>query len=152
MNESQTRLEKIDPALKRAGWNVVEDSHIIVELLITNGRVSRSVAPKPLKADYVLSYKGVKLAIVEAKSDEKDVSDGVAQAKKYAQMLAIRFTYATNGDKIYAMDMQTGEEAEVMEYPTPEQLWSWTFGDSNEWRDKFYEQPLFSNGTKNPRY
>ena len=85
MNESQTRLEKIDPALKRAGWNVVEDSHIIVELLITNGRVSRSVAPKPLKADYVLSYKGVKLAIVEAKSDEKDVSDGVAQAKKHAQ-------------------------------------------------------------------
>lgn len=152
MNESQTRLEKIDPALKRAGWNVVEDSHIIVELPITNGRVSRSVTPKPLKADYVLSYKGVKLAIVEAKSDEKDVSDGVAQAKKYAQMLAIRFTYATNGDKIYAMDMQTGEEAEVMEYPTPEQLWSWTFGDSNEWRDKFYEQPLFSNGTKNPRY
>mgnify|MGYP003308521249 CR=1 FL=1 len=69
MNESQTRLEKIAPALKRVGWGVVEDSHISVEYPITNGRVSKSVAPRPLKADYVLWYKGVKLAVVEAKSD-----------------------------------------------------------------------------------
>lgn len=152
MNEAQTRLNKIDPALKKAGWNVVEQSHIIVEYAITNGRVSKSVAPKPLKADYILSYKGVKLAVVEAKSDEKDVSEGVAQAKQYAKMLNIRFAYATNGDKIYAMDMETGEEQEISAYPTPEQLWSWTFGDADEWRDRFNEQPLFSNGTKNPRY
>ncbi len=152
MNEAQTRLNKIDPALKSAGWNVEEDSHIIVEYAITNGRVSKSVAPKPLKADYILSYKGVKLAVVEAKSDEKEVNEGVAQAKQYAKMLNIRFTYATNGDKIYAMDMETGDEQEVSAYPTPEQLWTWTFGDADEWRDKFNEQPLFNNGTKNPRY
>lgn len=152
MNESQTRLNKIDPSLKQAGWSVVEQSYIIVEYSITNGKVSKTVAPKPLKADYVLVYKGVKLAVVEAKSDEKDVSDGVAQAKRYAKMLDIRFTYATNGDKIYAMDMQTGEEKEVSEYPTPQQLWDLTFGDTDEWRDKFNEQPLFCNGTKNPRY
>lgn len=152
MNESQTRLEKIDPALKKAGWNVVEQSHIIVEYAITKGRVSKSVAPKPLKADYILCYKGVKLAVVEAKSDEKDVSEGVAQAKQYAKMLNIRFTYATNGDKIYAMDMETGDEQEVSAYPTPDELWVWTFGDADEWRDKFNEQPLFNNGTKIPRY
>lgn len=152
MNESQTRLEKIDPALKKAGWGVVEDSRIIVEYPITNGRISKSAAPKPLKADYILQYKGVKLAVIEAKSDEKDVSDGVAQAKQYADMLAIRFTYSTNGDKIYSIDMQSCEEGDVNEYPTPEELWKMTFGDVDEWRDKFYEQPLFSNGTKNPRY
>ena len=152
MNEAQTRLNKIDPALKKAGWNDVEDSHIIVEYAITNGRVSKSVTPKPSKADYILVYKGVKLAVVEAKSDEKDVSEGVAQAKKYAKMLNIRFTYATNGDKIYAMDMETGEERDVLTYPTPDQLWAWTFGDADEWRDRFYEQPLFNNGTKTARY
>lgn len=152
MNESQTRLEKIDPALKKAGWGVVEDSRIIVEYPITNGRISKSGAPKPLKADYILQYKGVKLAVVEAKSDEKDVSDGVAQAKQYADMLAIRFTYSTNGDKIYSIDMQSCEECNVTEYPSPEELWKMTFGDVDEWRDKFYEQPLFSNGTKQPRY
>ena len=152
MNEAQTRLNKIDPALKKAGWNVAEQSHIIVEYPITNGRVSKSVAPKPLKADYILTYKGVKLAVVEAKSDEKDVSEGVAQAKQYAKMLNIRFTYATNGDKIYAMDMETGDEQEVSAYPTPDELWERTFGDADEWRDKFNEQPLFDNGTKRPRY
>lgn len=152
MNEAQTRLNKIDPALKKAGWNVAEQSHIIVEYPITNGRVSKSVAPKPLKADYILMYKGVKLAVVEAKSDEKDVSDGVAQAKQYAKMLNIRFTYSTNGDKIYAMDMETGDEDEVSAYPTPDELWTWTFGKADEWRDKFNEQPLFDNGTKIPRY
>lgn len=152
MNESQTRLEKIDPKLKCVGWGIVDDSRIIVEEPITNGKISKSVAPKPLKADYILQYKGVKLAVVEAKSDEKDVVEGVAQAKLYAKMLDIRFTYSTNGDKIYAMDMQTGEEDEVTSFPSPEQLWQWTFGDINAWRDKFFEQPLFSNGTKRPRY
>ena len=152
MNEAQTRLNKIDPALKKSGWNVAEQSHIIVEYAITNGRVSKSVAPKPLKADYILMYKGVKLAVVEAKSDEKDVSDGVAQAKQYAKMLNIRFTYSTNGDKIYAMDMETGDEQEVSAYPTPDELWTWTFGKADEWRDKFNEQPLFDNGMKRPRY
>lgn len=152
MNETQTRLDKIDPALKAAGWKVVEDSHILVEYAITKGRVSKSVAPKPLKADYVLTYKGAKLAVVEAKSDEKSASEGVAQAKQYADMLGIRYTYATNGDGIYEMDMQTGQEGEIGAFPTPEELWQRTFGKANQWRDKFYAQPLFSNGTKTPRY
>jgi len=78
MNESQTRLDKIDPALQAAGWGKVADSRIITEYRITNGRISRTSRQKPLSADYILSYKGVKLAVVEAKSDEKDVSDGVA--------------------------------------------------------------------------
>ena len=152
MNESQTRIDKIDPALKSAGWSVVEDSRIITEYNITNGRISKTSKPKALKADYILSYKGVKLAIVEAKSDEKDVSEGVAQAKLYAEMLDIRFTYATNGDKIYAIDMQSGEEDEISAYPSPQELWEMTFGDVDEWRDKFNQQPLYSNGTKQPRY
>lgn len=152
MNESQTRLDKIDPKLRAAGWSNVEESRIMTEFRITNGRISRSSKPKPLKADYVLAYKGVKLAVVEAKSDEKDVAEGVAQAKQYASMLDIRYAYATNGDRIYAIDLAQGKEGEVTDYPSPEQLWAWTFGETNEWRDRFYEQPLFSNGTKQVRY
>ena len=152
MNETQTRLDKIDPALKAAGWSVVEGSHIIVEHPITKGRVSKSVAPKPLKADYILTYKGAKLAVVEAKSDEKPVAEGVAQAKQYAAMLGLRYTYATNGDGIYEMDMLTGKEGDIGAFPTPEELWQRTYGEANQWRDKFYAQPLFTNGTKTPRY
>ena len=152
MNESQTRYDKIDPALKAAGWGVVEDSRVITEYPITRGRVSKTSKPNPLKADYVLVYKGAKLAIVEAKSVQKDVAEGVAQAKQYASMMGIRFTYATNGDEIYGIDMEKGEEGPVEAFPSPEELWSQTFGDVDEWRDKFYAQPLYSNGTKEPRY
>ena len=42
MNESDTRLKKIDPALKAAGWGVVEGSDIFTEqraYLLTPGRI-----------------------------------------------------------------------------------------------------------------
>ena len=152
MNESQTRLIKIDPKLKENGWGTMADSYILTEVPITRGRVSQTIKPKPMKADYILQYKGVKLAVVEAKSDEKPVGEGVMQAKEYAEKLKIRFTYATNGDAIYQIDMETGEEGEVDDYLTPEEIWQRTFGDVDEWRDKFYAQPLYNDGQKVPRY
>ena len=85
MNESQTRLVKIDPKLKENGWGVTADSYILTEVPITRGRISQTIKPRPMKADYILQYKGVKLAVVEAKSDEKLVSEGVMQAKEYAE-------------------------------------------------------------------
>lgn len=152
MNESQTRLTKIDPKLKENGWGTTADSSILTEFPITRGRISQTVRPRPMKADYILQYKGVKLAVVEAKSDEKPVGEGIMQAKEYAEKLNIRFTYATNGNVIYQIDMETGEEGEVEDYLSPEELWKRTFGDVDEWRDKFYAQPLYNDGQKVPRY
>ena len=152
MNEAQTRLDKIDPKLKSASWGVEDDSRILTEVAITNGRITSTGHNRPLKADYILWYKGSKLAVVEAKSDEKDVSEGVMQAKEYASKLKIRYTYATNGDKIYAIDMKTGKEGEIKAFPSPDDLWKSTFGFANEWRDKFNMQPLFSNDSRKPRY
>ena len=77
MNESDTRLQKIDPALKAAGWSVVAESRILTEVQFTNGRISRTVKPKPLKADYILVYRGVKLAVVEAKSEAEKIREQV---------------------------------------------------------------------------
>lgn len=153
MNEAQTRLEKIDPKLKQAGWGVLAESRLLVEQQITKGKISVGGKAKPLLADYILSYKGKKLAIVEAKSDEKTANDGVMQAKQYADMMNIRFTYATNGDEIYAIDMETGEEDWVDDFPTPEQLWLRTFGTETDiWRDKFYAEPFYTSGGKIPYY
>ena len=39
MNEAETRAEHIDPALKAAGWGVVEGSKIVREHRITAGRI-----------------------------------------------------------------------------------------------------------------
>jgi len=151
MNESDTRLQKIDPKLKASGWGT-GDSLIKTEFKISNGRISATVKPTPKKADYILIHKGVKLAVVEAKSDEVGYKEGVMQAKEYAKMLCIRFTYATDGDHIYFMDMSTGEEYDVDSFPTPDELWNMTYGDVDEWRDKFNAQPLYLTEGRSPRY
>lgn len=151
MNESDTRLHKIDPALKASGWGS-GDSLIKTEFKISNGRISATVKPMPKKADYILIHKGVKLAVVEAKSDEVGYAEGVMQAKEYARKLCIRFTYATDGDNIYAIDMSTGEEELIDNFPTPDELWNMTYGDVDEWRDKFNAQPLYLTEGRNPRY
>lgn len=154
MNEAQTRLDKVNPKLRECGWGVVKESRILVEqnaYKLTNGKIGSS-SSRALKVDYILVYKGVKLAIIEAKSDEKDYNEGVAQAKLYAQMMNIRFTYATNGDKIYEIDMLTGMEDEIDSYPTPEELWDNTYRELDEWKEKFLLTPFFTKPDKTPRY
>ena len=159
MNESDTRLKKIDPALKAAGWGVVEGSDIFTEqraYLLTPGRIVSKAKRNPDKIDYLLTYKGVKIGIIEAKKDELDVSAGVEQAKKYAAAMNIRYTYSTNGDKIWAIDMDAkpGDFTEgfVDRFPTPDELWQMTFPDKNDWRDKFNLEPFNRDGGKMPRY
>ncbi len=143
MNEAETRAEHIDPALAAAGWGVVEGSGIRREYPITLGRLEGyGRRGKPLTADYVLIYRNTKLAVVEAKAWDEELTEGVAQAKNYAGKLAIRFTYATNGQGIYGIDMHEGTEGEMFRYPTPEELWNLTFAEQNAWRDRFAAVPL----------
>ena len=152
MNESDTRLHKIDPQLKSAGWGVTEGSRITTEYTFTRGKISLSQKGKPKRADYVLMYRGVKLAIVEAKSDELSYAEGVPQAKEYADMLGIRFTYATNGNEIYEMDRETMKEHFVTSYPSPDALWNRIYGQPNALRDKLNATPFYSDGMRQPRY
>ena len=152
MNESDTRLHKIDPKLKAAGWGVTEGSRITTEYTFTRGKISRTQKGKPKRADYVLIYKGVKLAIVEAKSDELSYAEGVYQAKEYADMLGVRYTYATNGNDIYEMDRQTYDERLVTAYPSPDELWQRVYGQTDALRDTLNTIPYYSDGVKQPRY
>ncbi|QDU13601.1 Type-1 restriction enzyme R protein [Gimesia maris] len=154
MNEAETRAELIDPALAAAGWNSVEDALVRRELPITDGRIQiGGRRGKQLIADYVLIYRGCRLAVVEAKSDEKTAADGVAQAKEYAKRLDTQTTFATNGKEIYQICMQTGAEGTVDRFPTPQELWDKTFAESNAWRDRFHRQPMnLGGGLWQPRY
>lgn len=147
MNEAETRAELIDPLLATAGWGVLEGSRIRREYPITLGRLEGAgKRGKALSADYVLEYRNTKLAVVEAKSDEKALTEGVGQAKDYAGKLSIRFTYATNGKGIYGIDMQTGVEGELPAFPGPEALWQATFATENAWRDRFAAVPFEDKG------
>lgn len=161
MNETETRAEYIDPALKAAGWGVVEGSRIRMEFPINKGRlIGHGQRNKPDKADYVLQYKNRNLAVIEAKARDKYYTEGVGQAKDYAGKLQVRFTYSTNGLQIYRIDMQEGQEGDVTSYPTPDELWEMTFGEQNKlqplsavWRDKLLSVPFEDRGgTWQPRY
>ena len=130
MNEAETRAELIDPKLKACGWGVVEGSKILRErsAQITDGKIQVGGGrAKHLIADYILVYKGIKLAVVEAKSDELEVGEGVAQAKLYAEKLNLETTYSTNGKEIYSICMKTGKEGLVDAYLSPDELWDKTY-------------------------
>ncbi len=153
MNEAETRADLIDPALLAAGWGVVPGSRIRREV-ITLGRLEGAGRRARGKAaDYVLTYKGQKLAVLEAKARAKPDTEGLAQAKDYAALLQARFAFSTNGDGIYRCDMQTGAEGHVTRYPTPDELWAETFAQQRIWRDRFGDVPLADkSGAWQPRY
>lgn len=143
MNEAETRAELIDPKLKACGWGVVDGSKILREYNITDGKIQIGGGrAKKLTADYVLVYKGIKLAVVEAKAVGIEVGEGVAQAKQYAEKLNLETTYSTNGKEIYSICMRTGKECLVDSYLSPDELWHKTFAVQNEWREKFSTVPF----------
>jgi type I restriction enzyme R subunit len=147
MNEAETRAELIDPLLVAAGWGVVEGSRIRREFPIAPGRIEGGGRRgKSLSADYVLSYRNTALAVVEAKADSLPLTEGVGQAKDYAAKLQLRFTYASNGKGIYAIDRETGEEGEAEAFPSPQELWQRTFAEENAWRDRFASIPYPDKG------
>jgi type I restriction enzyme R subunit len=161
-NESETRAELIDPALRAAGWGVVAGSRILREFKITQGRlIGAGRRTDPDTADYILVYQNRKLAVIEAKREELSEAEGVAQAKHYAGKMAVRFAYATNGHKIYRMDLGstpvqepanidepdgpisiTTSEGLVDHFPTPDELWAATFAVPNAWRERFAQVPF----------
>ena len=169
MNEAETRADLIDPKLKEAGWGVVEGSKILRErnvyklqagYKITDGRIQAGgKRAKPLIADYVLVYKGIKLAVVEAKASTIGNEEGVAQAKLYADKLTLDTTYSSNGNEIYQICMQTGKEGVVDRFLSPQELWVKSYPlqtsseTTEEWRDIFSEVPFEDkSGTWQPRY
>jgi type I restriction enzyme, R subunit len=154
MNEADTRAEFIDKQLEAAGWSTGGDVRVQREYNINAGEIKAGgIRTGKLIADYVLSYKNRKLAVVEAKSNELEVGEGVAQAKLYAQKLHLETSYAANGNEIYQICHKTGTEGLVESFPTPEELWNKTFAEPNEWLEKFNAVPFEDlNGTKQARY
>ncbi len=152
--EADTRANRIDPVLREAGWGVVEGAQIHRELICPGRILTGGQRGTALSADYVLSFRGRKLAVIEAKRAGIGHTSGVGQAKDYAGRLKARFAYATNGVDWYGIDMHTGDEGDIaLPFPTPEQLWLHCFPDGNDWRERFGAVPFETGGGKwQPRY
>lgn len=163
MNESETRAELIDPALALAGWGPAGSIGKVAGArarreVITLGRLTGDGRREQSKyADYVLEFRGQRLATIEAKAQDKHVTEGLGQAKEYAEKLQTPIGYSTNGNELYRVDMRNGEEGAVdpLAYPTPDELWNEIFGQpslANQWREKFGQVPLELSGKWQPRY
>ena len=127
MNEADTCRKFVVPKLQAAGWD--ERPHAINEQrTFTDGRVvfigGKARRGKQKRADYLLRYSAdFPIAVVEAKARYKQAAEGLQQAMDYAEILGLRFAYATNGDGIVEFDYTTGIERNVSGFPTPVSLW-----------------------------
>ena len=152
-NEADTRAELIDPALNEAGWGAVEHSRVKREEICPGRILGGGRRAKADIADYVLTYRGKKLGVVEAKKFAAPDTEGLDQAKRYAARLKARFAFSTNGQRIYQVDMETGKEGYVDAFPSPQDLWTRLFEEENKWRDRFSGIPFETkSGQWEPRY
>ena len=141
MNEAETRAELIDPALRSAGWGVDDGSRVRREVIAPGRLIGGGHRGKQDIADYVLIHRGQKLAVIEAKKRSLPETEGLGQAKRYAERLQARFAYSTNGAGIYRVDMHTGEEGPVSAFPAPDELWTETFEAPSPWREPKRQPP-----------
>jgi type I restriction enzyme R subunit len=158
-NEADTRAELIDPKLKSVGWNIVENSFVRREVICPGRIIPGGMRGTSLACDYVLVYRNKKLAVIEAKKESLSYTEGVRQAKDYAERLQCRIAYATNGHEIYQIDLKSGVEKSVDGFLSPEALWVLTFDEQKEsefttdWRKQFAAIPFETKGGSwQPRY
>jgi type I restriction enzyme R subunit len=128
LNEADTCRVHITPKLREVGWEQTPHS-LTEQKIFTDGRVFTTggiIRRGPQKrADYLLRFtRDFAIAVVEAKPENTPAGDGLQQAKEYAEILGLKFAYATNGREIIEFDFTTGLERELSAFPSPADLWS----------------------------
>lgn len=158
LTEADTCRIHVTPALQSAGWSA-EPYAIGEQRPITDGRIlligGKARRAKVRKPDYILYYRrDLPIAVVEAKELGLPAENGVQQAREYAEMLKLRFAYATNGLRTIEIDCITGTEREVERYPTPDELWARLHQSTGlpEAAQKTLLEPYNLNSGKPPRY
>ena len=148
LTESDTRAQFIDPALVKSGW----EGHLVRrEFQITAGRIiGAGKRAEPSITDYLLEYKGKRLAVIEAKKWDLPHSEGVGQAVRDGNKLRLPFAFATNGQKIRQINLVTGKEEDIDVFPTPDELWALINEPKNELIDEFRAVDFESRGGTEP--
>lgn len=157
-NEADTCRKYVLPKLVESGWDN-EPHRINEQITFTDGRIvlaGNKVKRRPQKrADYLLRYtRDYLIAVVEAKPDYLSAGDGLQQAKDYAEILGLKFAYATNGKEIIEFDYLTGQEQVLSGFPTPEDLWQRLQSSQAITPDAAQRilSPYYHHSGKSPRY
>lgn len=158
MNEADTCRKFVVPKLQAAGWDT-EPHRINEQVTFTDGRIivtGRKARRRPGKrADYILRYRpDMPIAVVEAKPEYKTPGEGLQQAKDYAEILGLKFVFATNGLSIVEFDYTTGKERVISAFPTPEELWTRLRGKEKISHEQAHRllTPIYNLSGKPPRY
>ncbi|HEV8599488.1 MAG TPA: DEAD/DEAH box helicase family protein, partial [Gemmatimonadales bacterium] len=127
LSEADTCRTFVVPKLQETGWDT-GPCQICEQVTFTDGRIvvtGRKGFRRPGKrVDYLLRYRSdIAIAVVEAKASYKSAHDGLQQAKDYAELLGLKFAYATNGYDIIEFDYLTGRERGIADFPSPAELW-----------------------------
>ena len=158
LTEADTCRKYVLPKLISAGWD--EEPHSFTEqrtftdgrIIVTGGKIRRG---KQKRADYLLRYtRDFLIAVVEAKANYLKPSTGLQQAKDYAEILGLKFAYATNGKGIVEFDFITGKETELGIFPTPAELWGRLRKSErlNDEQANLLLTPFFIQAGQRPRY
>ena len=162
LSEADICAKYITPKLIQAGWD--EATQIRREVTFTKGRIivrGRLVTRgKAKRADYVLYYQHIPIAIIEAKDNAHTIADGMQQALDYSATLNVPYVFSSNGDGFLFHD-KTGQ-SDLLEqilapdqFPSPAQLWQqyrrWKHIDPQQ-EDIILESYYDDGSGKEPRY
>lgn len=132
LSEEDTKNQIINPALNKAGWtpNMMLMEYSLksdrFEIIPGENKTKKISASKRNFPDYLLcKYANMPIAVVEAKKYGCKDSEGIDQAKVYAELLDIPFAYSSSGKKFIEFDKSTGIQRELNldEFPSPNELW-----------------------------
>jgi type I restriction enzyme R subunit len=162
LSEDDICVKYITPAIVDAGWD--EITQIRRQVYFTKGRIivrgKLVTRGKAKRADFILYYCGIPIAVIEVKDNTHAVADGLQQALEYALILDVPFVFASNGDAFVFHD-RTGQSAQLEttlgldDFPSPDALWELY----RAWKglapaqEAIVLQPYHDDGSgKEPRY
>lgn len=127
LTEADTCRKLVVPKLQAAGWDTPPRA-VNEQRTFTDGRIvfarGKARRGRQKRVDYLLRYRpDSPIAVVEAKPRFRPAGDGLRQARDYAEILGLKFAYATNGAEIIELDYTTGAERNMTEFPEPGELW-----------------------------
>ncbi|MBK5965755.1 restriction endonuclease [Thiocystis minor] len=162
LSEDDISVKYVTPAIVQAGWD--EATQIRRQVYFTKGRIlvrGRLVTRgKAKRADIILYFCGIPIAIIEIKGNTHALGDGMQQGLEYALILDVPFVFTSNGDGFVFHDrsgqsVQLETSLRLDQFPSPADLWAkyraWK-GLAPEHESLLF-QPYHDDGSgREPRY
>lgn len=155
LSEADIKAKYIDPKIHESGWLeefLIREYPITQDRFFVEGEEYRKLDTKKF-ADYVLKYKEVNIALIEAKAEDEDPEKHLSQAQDYGKRLDVPFVYVSNGKKTILYDRRTLKSEDVETYLKPEEIYQ----SYVEWKGlskikiDVLNYPLHISGIQRPR-